>query len=96
MRQAFDLMSGDTNHPKRVIELPREGRALAVELTELKGDFPEDLLPMVEAQVANQVSARLSQNMATSWFNYYNVAQRLNYIEPGAKAPATQPARATR
>ncbi|HRK29806.1 MAG TPA: hypothetical protein PLD59_01905, partial [Tepidisphaeraceae bacterium] len=92
MRQAFDLMSGDTNHPKRVIELPREGRALAVELTELKGDFPEDLLPMVEAQVANQVSARLSQNMATSWFNYYNVAQRLNYIEPGAKAPATQPA----
>lgn len=88
--QAFDLLAqpGEetAGRPARsVIELHRDGLALAAELTGVEGSLPAELLPMADAQLTQQLTAQMMQPLAMGWFSYPNVAKRVGFNDPTLK-----------
>lgn len=87
--QAFDLLAlpadDPAKPPRAVIELHREGLALVAELVHVEGALPQELLPLAEAQMAQQLTAQMMQPVAMGWFSYPNVAKRVGFNDPTLK-----------
>lgn len=95
-QQAFDLLTDlhPAKPPTKLIELPIESKALAVELRALEGTFPAELTPMLEANIASSVQNQTVQLIAPLWFNYDSVVERTGYVDPYAKPKPDQTAAA--
>lgn len=95
-QQAFDLLTDlhPVKPPTKLIELPTEAKALAVELRALEGSFPAELTPMLEANIASSVQNQTVQLLAPLWFNYDSVVERTGYVDPYAKPKSAETAAA--
>jgi hypothetical protein len=83
LRQIFELMSSATKenlHPMGIIELPRDGRAMVAQLTDIHSDLTADDLAMLESQAGVQASRKLSIPLLAEWFSYDAIAARLKYV----------------
>lgn len=87
--QAFDLLSTDAATqpatPRGVLEIRADDLALAAELTDVKGDLPADLIPLLESQIAQQLTSEFAQPAAMAWFSYDNVAKRMGFTGPSGR-----------
>lgn len=105
LRQVFELMSTsskDNAHPMGVIELPRDGRALVVQVADVHTDLTADDLRILEAQAGVQAAGQLAHPLVVDWFNYDSIVSRLNFqptanneqsrpVTPSNAPPAGQP-----
>jgi hypothetical protein len=82
LRQTFELMSSASKnnpHPVGIIELPRDGRALVVQIDNVHSDLTPDDLRILEAQAGFQAARQFATPLQADWFSYDNIAARLNY-----------------
>lgn len=81
-------------HPRKLVELPQEGKALVVQLDSVKADWPEQSNFFVELSVEGQLRTELRQNLQVQWFDWNSVVSRLNYksAQPSEEPTPQRPA----
>jgi len=92
IRAAFDLLALPADKPARtVIGLPYDRVAIATELAGVTGNIPSELMPLVEAQMTQQLEVQVLRPLAAAWFSYAGVAQRSGLDDPTLKKEQSEP-----
>ena len=85
------LTSGKTAHPKDVIDMKPTAVALAAEINGVQPRWDASSYSAWQVGVRGATAAQDAQELATLWFNFDDIARRMNYRakeKPNNKAPA--------
>jgi hypothetical protein len=63
-----------------LVELPRDGRVLVAELTDVQAMWTQRDLPMHQVQIQNVLSDQFEQGFRRGWFNYDSVIARTKWV----------------
>ena len=102
LNQAFKLLSTPASRPSgkplELIELQPDGRVLVAELANVQAMWTDRSKPLQEVQTAMMLKNELDSRFGSQWYDYKNVASRVNYVpdssakdQDQSNGPAEQP-----
>lgn len=84
IRDAFQLLrlaNASTPHPLTVIQIPHAGKAVVAQLADVTARWSAENYHLAQASASQALSQELRQVLEHDWFNYDNVASRLDFHE---------------
>jgi len=74
-----DAAKDPNSAPIGLIDLPREGKVLVAQLADIRAPTDTVRLALAQAQVSNELSMQLRQNLYDHWFTWDDLTRRLKY-----------------